>query len=167
MNNIVIGCDRVHNHMCAWCFEICSFIYEKYYSKYNVLVQSASAFWWLRKWRLFIYLYVEVEWTTNNFATQYLLGHPSKLGSYICTNWSIWNYCQSRMLPREASKEPQPSFHIWIYLCRHYVVNFLYNAFLFILFIYSHFKWFFVVAHRSVISVISVCSKFQLLFFSK
>ena len=49
MNNIEIGCDRVYDHMCAWCFEICGFIYEKYYSKYNVLVQSASAFRWLRK----------------------------------------------------------------------------------------------------------------------
>ena len=141
MNNIEIGCDRVHNHMCAWCFEICSFIYEKYYSKYNVLVQSASAFWWLRKWRLFIYLYVEVEWTTNNFATQYLLGHPSKLGSYICTNWTIW--CTEIIVKATCSQgKPlkNPTLHFtseYIYVDIMSLIFFTMHFYLFYLFIHT------------------------------
>ena len=150
MNNIEIGCDRVYKHMCAWCFEICGFIYEKYYFKYNVLVQSASAFWWLRKRRLFINLYVEVECTTNNFTTQYLLGHSSKLCS-------------------QGKPLKDLTLHFiseYIYVEIMSLIFFTMHFYLFYLFIHT-LKWFFVVAHCSVISVISVCSKFQLLFFSK
>ena len=134
MNNIEIGCDRVYNHMCAWCFEICGFIYEKYYSKYNVLVQSASAFWWLRKWRLFIYLLVEVEWTTNNFVTQYLLGHPSKLWSNICTNWNIW--C-TEIIVKATCSQGKPLKDLTLHFISEYIYVDIMSLIFFTMYFYS------------------------------
>ena len=138
MNNIEIGCDRVYNHMCAWCFEICGFIYEKYYSKYNVLVQSASAFWWLRKWRLFIYLHVEVEWTTNNFVTQYLLGHPSKLWSNICTNWNIW--C-TEIIVKATCSQGKPLKDLTLHFISEYIYVDIMSLIFFTMYFYSFYSF--------------------------
>ena len=140
MNNIEVGWDRVYNHMCAWCFEICGFIYEKYYSKYNVLVQSASAFWWLRKWRLFIYLHLEVEWTTNNFATQYLLGHPSKLGSNICTNWNIW--C-TEIIVKATCSQGKPLKNLTL----HFISEYIYVDIMSLIFFTMYFYLFYLFIH--------------------
>ena len=165
MNYIARCFDRAYTYVCASCFEKCGFIYENIILSTTFWCKALSHFdcfrnedCWLRR----ILNPVCSSCITHKQLCMTILTSPSEYTGITYAQVKVFDALKLLSKPcvqREASNEPPVhSIYESLYLDIMSLLFFANHFYIFHLFIYSYFKWFSIVAHCSVIWVVSVCS---------